>query len=389
VPRQKIYWPLVQSWLKSCEVGHADYCGRRFLLEFEALKVSQRTFIDVKNQNLVTCRYDCRYTALSYVWGGVSQLLLTKSTQGLLYRDGALKAFEKDIPQVVKDAMEAVSSIGERLLWVDSLCIVQDDELARNNLISEMASIYNRALVTIVAASGDNAGCGLPGVSGNSRVLPNLVEIPGTNVHLMDRRPLDQILDNSTYNTRGWPFQERLLSRRCLYFTDTQVFLECQKHSYSEDRPEIKVEVDSDETRNPKSGNLINRNLIDFGNPLASKEYRQMLRYSKIVEEYRHKKFTFVNDVLNAFAGIEAALVHLCGWTMVYGLPEQLLDRALLWEPEGDTTPLSMGTPELGFRDSEFPSWSWSAWSGGICYNEWTASDLQVLHYPFKLGMSA
>jgi hypothetical protein len=88
----------------------------------------------------------------------------------------------------------------------------------------------------------------------------------------------------------------------------------------------------------------------------------------------------------------------LCGWTMVYGLPEQLLDRALLWEPEEgppftmcsrlraeDTDSIISLKKEL--RSLEIPSWSWLAWTGSLRYGQWTASELQVFHTPFKLGM--
>jgi hypothetical protein len=331
------------------------------------------------------------------VWGGISQLLLTKSNKEAIFQEGALKTFEGDIPQVIKDAMQVVSSIQERLLWVDSLCIVQDDESVKHHLISEMSSIYSGALVTIVAASGKNAGFGLPGVSENSRVLKGLEEIPDTGLHVMHRRrPLYQIMDDSTYNTRGWTFQERLLSRRCIYFTDIQIFFECQQHLYSEDRSGTQMEA---KNLYPRPRRTMRS---EFGNPLDNDEEEQVLKYSKLVEEYYHKKFTFVNDILNAFAGIEAALEHLCGWSMIYGLPEQLLDWAILWEPEGDTTSQpytffsfskaktspSIRTHKLEVRNSELPSWSWSAWIGGIRYNEWTRSELRVFHTPFKIGSS-
>jgi hypothetical protein len=167
------------------------------------------------------------------------------------------------------------------------------------------------------------------------------------------------------------------------------------------------VEVDShNNTGDPRFGKLLNSNLIDLGNPLASEEDRQMLRYSKIVEEYCQKKFTYTDDILDAFAGIEAILEHLCGWKMVYGLPEQLLQLALPWEPEGDTasqenadhalvrrakatTAFASGTHELEVRNSKLPSCSWAAWIGGVCYNIWTVSEIRVFHSPFEIGMSA
>jgi len=38
-------------------------------------------------------------------------------------------------------------------------------------------------------------------------------------------------------------------------------------------------------------------------------------------------------------------------------------------------------------RSLEIPSWSWFAWTGSLRYDQWTASELQVFHTPFKLGM--
>lgn len=377
------------------------------MVHSKAAKVNERTFIDIKHQKLLTCRYDCRYLALSYVWGGTRQLLLTKSNHEKLFQDGALNAYESEIPQVIKDAMQFVSSIGESLLWVDSLCIVQDDELLKQDLISQMASIYSGAVATILAASGKNAAVGLAGVDENSRVLPHLVEIPGTGLHLTYRLPLNFIVDDSTYNTRSWTFQERLLSRRCFFFTDTQVFFECQKHLLSEDRFGQQTEIYPFSAVAYRSGNLITK-MSDSESSVVSNEEEQLLRYSKLVEEYCHKKLTYVDDILDAFAGISAAMEHICGWKMVFGIPEHLLDRAILWEPGGRTASVSTThtfDPAFSFyrkdnamlavkprkvevRSSDLPSWSWAAWIGGIRYNEWTASQLQVLHYPFQLGNS-
>ena len=60
--------------------------------------------------------------------------------------------------------MFVVASIGETYLWVDSLCIIQDDlEDLRHNL-REMHRIYSHANLTIAATYGDNADAGIPGL---------------------------------------------------------------------------------------------------------------------------------------------------------------------------------------------------------------------------------
>jgi len=403
VPWKNVYWPMVKSWLRTCEEDHSE-CIHSRLLYWSSMSASNKIFIDVQHQNLRICQLDCRYIALSYVWGGVPQLLLKNSNKETLHREGALKELDKDIPQVIRDSMEVVKALGERYLWVDSLCIVQDDELVKDRAISDMAAIYSYALVTIVAVNGKNANAGLAGVREKSREPQDMIDIPGTGISVTYWTPLEIAIGGSTYDTRGWTFQERLLSRRCLYFTETQVFLECQKQIKSEDRTGRHEGPYLSGNRISASGNIVVRMLSEFGD--SENDYQiKMMRYSKLVEQYCQREFTYPNDILKAFSGIEAALEKDSSrWKMIYGLPFQLLDYAILWEPgeprsELDSTNaarysnakvkgiLSKITVPLQVRSSMFPSWSWAAWIGDICYSEMNSADLQVLHSPFKLGM--
>jgi len=150
------------------------------------------------------------------------------------------------------------------------------------------------------------------------------------------------------------------------------------------------------------SSNLITKKLSRLDDKLGNRGEVNLLRYSGVVEEYSHKCFTFANDKVDAFAGIEAAMEELCGWTMLYGLPEQLLDWALLWEPKQEETsrePFTMcsrprdentksvTSRKKELRSVEIPSWSWFAWTGSLRYDLWISSELQVFHTPFKVGM--
>ncbi|PVH70530.1 HET-domain-containing protein, partial [Cadophora sp. DSE1049] len=164
-----------------------------------------------------------QYVALSYVWGERSQdpSCLTSP----------LKASRplRDIPQVIADAMEVVKKMGYVYLWVDRYCIPQGNtrravEIMDDHL-SKMGHIYANAVFTIIAAAGTDPSHGLPGVS-----------------CLRDRQPAIKIGDytlvgvvnpafaisESKWNHRGWTFQEGLLSRRRLVFTQTQVYFQCQ-----------------------------------------------------------------------------------------------------------------------------------------------------------------
>jgi hypothetical protein len=69
------------------------------------------------------------------------------------------------IPITILNAIHFVRFLGERYLWVDSLCIVQDDDEDRKpEQLNSMAAIYANGSLNIVAADGSNAAYGLRGV---------------------------------------------------------------------------------------------------------------------------------------------------------------------------------------------------------------------------------
>ena len=81
---------------------------------------------------------------------------------------GGLKRGDHRLPRTIQDAMAFVLGIGQRYLWVDALCIVQDDSNSKETQIKHMGSVYHAALFTIIA-SGRDADAGLPGVREGSR----------------------------------------------------------------------------------------------------------------------------------------------------------------------------------------------------------------------------
>ncbi|KAH9209587.1 heterokaryon incompatibility, partial [Leptodontidium sp. 2 PMI_412] len=135
-----------------------------------------------------------------------------------LRKDGALSSDRPDIPSVLKDAMELVSRIGERYLWVDALCIQQDSP-AKHRDLARMDVIYSHSLFALIAVDGTNANAPLPGLRPRSRLpLKPVIHIRG-RVLISEPPSLDEVLESSKYETRGWTLQERLLSRRCLYMS--------------------------------------------------------------------------------------------------------------------------------------------------------------------------
>jgi hypothetical protein len=99
------------------------------------------------------------YVALSYVWGKTNFPVTVKSNFEQFQAD---RAFERvKLAKTILDAIGVTASLGYRFLWVDSVCIIQDDEETKKRMIKNMDVVYGNVALTIVAASGSHAGAGI------------------------------------------------------------------------------------------------------------------------------------------------------------------------------------------------------------------------------------
>jgi hypothetical protein len=141
--------------------------------------------IDVEQECLVSPTLlpgDARYCALSYVWGQVQTSKLTTATRDAFCQPGAFSTGRPTpvvIPKTVRHAIGLVKSLGLTLLWVDCFCIVQDDDAYFQVELKNMGAIYDRAYLTIVAATAwdaDGGLCGLRGISRSRHVAANFAD---------------------------------------------------------------------------------------------------------------------------------------------------------------------------------------------------------------------
>jgi hypothetical protein len=108
-----------------------------------------------------------KYLALSYVWGGPPEVKLERRNKDAMARPGALAA--ESLPNTVSDSMLLAKSLGFRHLWIDALCILQDDNEDKQIQIDAMSQIYGFAFLTVVAASSSGVNGGLPGLRPGTR----------------------------------------------------------------------------------------------------------------------------------------------------------------------------------------------------------------------------
>jgi hypothetical protein len=155
-------------------------------------------------------------------------------------KPGALsvEAVIENITTTVRTAMQVVELLGERYLWVDQLCIVQDDEVSKAAEIQNMATVYAHASLTIIAAS--NADCGISGIPGVSKprhlrqVIHKFRREEISEMRWRPRTPVSISRPSSWYQ-RGWTFQEQLFSCRRLVFSGDTVQWECKRAIWRED----------------------------------------------------------------------------------------------------------------------------------------------------------
>ncbi|KFZ25101.1 hypothetical protein V502_00422 [Pseudogymnoascus sp. VKM F-4520 (FW-2644)] len=178
------------------------------------------------------------YVALSHCWGGVSLIQTKKSL---------LEEFQQcikyaDLSKTIQDAIDVTRELGIQYLWVDSLCIIQDDEKDWSRESKTMASVYEGAYFTIAATAAKNGtdGLFLP------RPPQNLVKVPCNPMDptsgymffgVKDETAVDRIF-KGPLNGRAWVHQERMFSQRTIHFASEQLYWQCDKHFIAEDNLE-------------------------------------------------------------------------------------------------------------------------------------------------------
>ncbi|KAK8108071.1 HET-domain-containing protein [Apiospora kogelbergensis] len=311
------------------------------------------------------------YAALSYVWGKARNRTLQLRTQNI--EDLRQWTSSDRLDNTVKDAVEVTRRLGLRYLWVDSLCVIQDEargETAsdtQQSQIDQMASIYGCALVTIVATAGEDASAGLAGIS-SSREARQMARDVKDNFNVL--LPIDYDTSYGKWDTRGWTLQEKLLSRRMLVFGENHASFHCRHGVLREDMPAVHA------GNGPAQMPYLSMPSCDDGQTKKNWEGGPVLlrspffdEYAKLLEQYTSRNMTRSTDILNGVSGLLKALENMRSLVpnssrddthTLYGLPEDYLDLALLWQPPADSKPTTGNDAEERVK----PLVMWYRWKG-------------------------
>lgn len=405
----------LRKWLQICEGTHSS-SDKVHDFGLASLRV-----IDTEEFRVREVETLSRYACLSYVWGVGSQTQYTVATKDSLEAPNGLQVV--DLPQTIKDAIKVTRETGLRYLWVDALCILQDDPEDKEKIISKMGPIYSGATLTIVASANTDPHEGLPGMgTAHRHVAQDIATFKGMTlaVGLHDpRQPIPDI-DGSVWSSRAWTFQERALSARSVFFTGSQMIFKCVHGAVMMEEfvpvsdPAFRHPAIEDQDRmdmlfllwtHPSLYRWPNKGLAgrdsgatnmwhkDFDMEsymkMSPKEQRQQAPvfeitvdapldfmsslgdenrstpwdlYRRAVEDYTKRKLTRESDAVDAFAGVEHIVRQGMNTKFWFGLPSFAFEQALLWNAREPLERRAQSNKDL------FPSWSWAGWRGHVSY---------------------
>ncbi len=325
------------------------------------------------------------YACLSHCWGGRTDSVLTTRETVDVHQQGIAWS---SLSSTFRDALHLAWKLGIRHLWIDSLCIIQDDGDDWAEQSYEMASIYSNDLFTLAAtASSDGSGgcfrkntehmwqryqiphdvwlkgmdASLPGET--TPVFPCLYARVSLHCH---EQPLVE---------RGWAFQEQLLSPRVLYFNEHELAWSCRRYPTG--------------TCECHQGGLFRR---------GDMEGAHVDEWTEIVQRFTRRQLTFPSDRLPAMSGIarefasrrtrgDGHVSRLSNWVRDSSTSSYVIEReriplgrylAGLWEGRlrthlawyNDSTRLGYDPPRSRRPNAyRAATWSWASIDDRACMN--------------------
>ncbi|KAK8115713.1 hypothetical protein PG984_012215 [Apiospora sp. TS-2023a] len=304
---------LSKEWVSGCLTAH-DKCENSVISDDKNHKLFR--FIDVQEEKVVEIResnlQSFRYAALSYVWGGPQTFCLRTDNILELQMRGSLR----NTPNTIRDAMTVASGLGFTYIYVDAFCLVQDDANDKREQLAIMGKIYANATVCIVAASGESAHSGLPGLSS-----PRKPQIEGQTL---------------------WPYGQG---------------------QDAEEAP-------------PKTA-LAERiyDLAIDSTPILSSSHRTLKRFEPapvswplVVENFATRNFSFAGDAHDALMGALDYFQEEHYMTFLWAIRRKEIALHLLWYGQGFCQRRDCLTtlPQTSLKIRvPIPSWTWLGWSFG------------------------
>jgi hypothetical protein len=341
------------------------------LLDISLLHIGSIKLVDSSNLDREN------YVALSHCWGQAKAIKTNK--ENLRSHFDAIPW--DHLPKTFQDAVSITFKLDIRYIWIDSLCIVQDDLEDWEKEASKMATIYSSSYLTlsVLHAPDDQGGClsnrytsdfGSLKAHVPTTSFPIIHSREGSNFTIMTRlKPRNAHLhfsgghrDDSPLGLRAWALQERLLSPRTLYFHSQELVWECKTQIACECGNLVSYLL-----RDYTDTSLPNSRLKARIQPSENRTVEEALsNWLRIVSVYSELNLTRRSDILPALAGLASHFSTFMKGKYLAGLWTDDIPRSLLWrklEPNSDHLDGSSS------GDLDLPSWSWAAVTTGSVHD--------------------
>ncbi|PVH94071.1 HET-domain-containing protein, partial [Periconia macrospinosa] len=361
---------LYRSWLRECMEQHQGCKNLREKLR----QYCPPRLIDVSDKKNIciydapTCSSAIPYAALSYCWGSDQE---SKTVHKNLEkrRNGFPLA---ELPRTIRDAAITTQRLGLRYLWVDAICIIQDDLTDKQQQIAVISKIYSAASITIVAARAATADDGFLQPRDLDRCYGAVFRV---KYHRKNSKGVEEIISaflsaNSldiTYDdpidARGWTYQESRRSLRNLRFGSKQTVWDCPKNRRIDGGNNS--EVLQETSRSFFTGTISDKRFPYHPNdPNGKLEWEHALGdWQKSVSEYSERELGSITDRLTAFASTAKAFTTFSGMGPEHylaGLWDFNICMELRWSRREDTLGEGWCNKRYG------PTWSWSSLNAPI-----------------------
>lgn len=318
------------------------------------------------------------YISLSHKWGDNTPILTRKNFEK--YRS---EIPWEAMPGIFRDAIKIAQVLGIRYLWIDSICVFQDNKEDIAYEVARMQEVYANALCNIAAltARTDSLFSSRdPSRTDSHNVILDPLKLNhglDTPVLLHDEYRWHFNVDRSPLSRRGWVLQEQLLARRTLYYGADQIFWECRAGRRNETYPTLyhtlteSMPLRHVSTMDPIIDTLQNTKFLvgrdaftgakktnnsDVDNDILVKAW------TYLVQNYTNRSISFPQDRLLAISGIAEKFSHMTHYRWAAGLWEEQLPLTLLWHVEEKE---ELHTVPNGYC---CPSWSWASQSNAVVF---------------------
>ncbi|EAW11233.1 HET domain-containing protein [Aspergillus clavatus NRRL 1] len=367
-PRSDRVFSGIRRWIETCRRTHAACQSRddpvlpRFIVEIRSgsgpALAPRLRLVETDGSTKAP------YITLSFVWGvQVQPVQLSKANFG---------QFKKSIdytllPQTIQDAIYVARRLDVGYIWIDTLCIVQDDSEIKKQQIAQMNTIFGHSYLTVQAGNVHSVHESFLRPRPPPEKTPLQLRYNDASDVFLRANSLQQPFKDSPANRRGWVFEESVLPTRLLVYGTHQTAFACRTVCELEDGFRGQL-------RNVPYPSLLHPPRWWIGEPehfAARPPDRRLdfLRcwYRALDWSYTRRLFTLSHDKLPAISGMATRLQSEIGGRYLAGLWESDMPWSLLWQSrDHQGKPAWIKEPQHLTRPAatRAPSWSWASVDG-------------------------